>query len=153
MAIYRLRNPYYEQFRDLLEMNRVQDEVNRLYENFFGRRSITQKAKVFPAVNVSEDNDHLYIMAELPGVEPDDVDIMAEENSLILKGVRRIPGEGDDVNYHRREREEGSFNRKVTLPARIVPQKVEAVTKNGILKVILPKADEVKSRKIEIRIQ
>lgn len=153
MAIYRLRNPYYEQFRDLLEMNRVQDEVNRLYENFFGRRPITRKAKVFPAVNVSEDNDHLYIMAELPGVEPDDVDVTAEENSLILKGVRRIPGEGDDVSYHRREREEGSFNRKVTLPVRIVPQKVEAVTKNGILKVILPKADEVKSRKIEITIK
>lgn len=153
MAIFRLRNPFYEQFRDLLEMNRVQDEVNRLYENFFGRKPITQKTNVFPAVNVSEDTDNLYVLAELPGVEPDDVDITAQEDSLILKGVRRIPAEGDDVSYHRREREAGSFNRKVTLPIRIVPEKVEAVTKSGLLKVILPKADEVKSKKIEIKVQ
>ncbi len=153
MAIFKLRNPFYEQFRDLLEMNRVQDEVNRLYENFFGRRPITQKANVFPAVNLSEDNHNVYVIAELPGVEVDDIDITAEEESLILKGFRRIPKEGEEVSYHRREREEGHFNRKVNLPIRIVPKKVVALTKNGLLKIIMPKADEVKSKKIDIKVQ
>ena len=153
MAIFKLRNPFYEQFRDLLEMNRVQDEVNRLYENFFGRRPITQKANVFPAVNVSEDNHNVYVTAELPGVEADDIDITAEEESLILKGSRIIPNEGEEVSYHRREREEGDFNRKVNLPIRIVPNKVAALTKNGLLKIIMPKADEVKSKKIDIKVQ
>ena len=153
MAIFKLRNPFYEQFRDLLEMNRVQDEVNRLYENFFGRRPISQKGNVFPAVNVSEDSHNVYVIAELPGVEADDIDITAEEESLILKGSRRIPNEGEEVSYHRREREEGRFNRKVSLPIRIVPKKVVALTKNGLLKIIMPKADEVKSKKIDIKVQ
>jgi HSP20 family protein len=139
--------------KEFRELGRLQDEVNRLYENFFGRRSFSDRADVFPAVNVSEDRDNLYVSAELPGVGANEVDITVEEDSLTIRGARKVEPDNEGVSYHRREREGGGFNRKITLPTRIVTEKVEAETKDGILTVIMPKAEEVKPKTIEIKVQ
>lgn len=152
MTFFRWRDPFYEQFKGFRELSKIQDEVNRLYESFFGRSPYSSKTGVFPAVNLYEDNDHLYLSAELPGVEAKDVEITVEEESLIIKGRRNIPREGDEVSYHRREREEGEFNRKISLPVRIDSAKVSAEAKDGILRVVMPKAEEVKPRKIQISV-
>ena len=153
MAIFRWRGPFYENLKEFKELGRLQDEVNRLYESFFGSRPFSDRPDVFPAVNVSEDRDNLYVSAELPGVGAQDVDITVEEDSLTIRGARRVEADNEGVSYHRREREGGGFNRKITLPTRIVMEKVKAETKNGVLMVIMPKAEEVKPKTIEIKVQ
>jgi len=153
MALFRWRGPFYENLRGFRELDRLQEEVNRLYENFYGRRPFSDSADVFPAVNVSEDRDNLYVTAELPGVGAKEVDITVEEDSLTIRGIRKVEPGFEGVSYHRREREGGSFNRKLTLPTRIVTEKVEAETKDGILTVTMPKAEEVKPKTIEIKVQ
>ena len=153
MAIFRWRGPFYEDLKEFRELGRLQDEVNRLYESFFGRRPFSDRPDVFPAVNISEDRDNLYVSAELPGVGAKDVDITVEEDSLTIRGVRRVEVDNEGMSYHRREREGGGFNRKIKLPTRIVTEKVKAGTKDGVLMVIMPKAEEVKPKTIEIKVQ
>ncbi|MGD2125833.1 MAG: Hsp20/alpha crystallin family protein [Desulfobacteraceae bacterium] len=153
MAIFRWRGPFYEQFREFKELNRLQDEVNRLYESFFGKRPYGAKPHLFPGVNVWEDDHMIYVTAELPGVEAKDVDITVEEESLAIKGVRKIAPEAEAVSYHRKEREEGAFNRKISLPVRIAADKAHAESKDGVLMVVMPKAEEVRPRKVEIKVE
>jgi HSP20 family protein len=153
MAIFRWKNPFYENLKEFRELDRLQDEVNRLYENFFGKSPYTERRDVFPPINVSEDHENLYVSAELPGVDAKDINITAEEDGLTIKGTRRLEAGNEEASYHRREREGGGFNRKINLPTRVITEKVIAETKNGILTVILPKAEEVKPKTIEIKVQ
>ena len=153
MAIFRWRSPFYENLKEFRELDRLQDEVNRLYENFFGKSPYSDRTNVFPAVNVSEDRENLYVSAELPGVDAKDINITAEEDGLTIRGTRTLEAGNEGASYHRREREGGSFNRKINLPTRIITEKVTAETKNGILTVVLPKAEEVKPKTIEIKVQ
>ena len=148
MVMIRFREPMFERRQQL---DRLQSEVNRLFDDFFGKRPFPPRVGVFPPINVSEDHDNIYATAELPGVQAKEIDITVEEESLLIKGQRKIvPDEG--VSFHRRERESGAFNRKISLPTRIVPDHVTATTKNGILKITMPKADELKPRKIDIKV-
>ena len=78
------------------------------------------------------------------------MDISVTADSLIISGERKIPEE-ENVNYHRREREAGKFSRVITLPGQIDPDKVEAKCKNGILTVILPKAETAKTKQISVK--
>ena len=153
MAIFRWRSPFYENLKEFRELDRLQDEVNRLYENFFGKSPYSERRDVFPAINVSEDGENVYISAELPGVDAKDINITAEEDGLTIKGTRILEAGNKEASYHRREREGGSFNRKINLPTRVITEKVTAETKNGILTVILPKAEEMKPKTIEIKVQ
>ncbi len=150
MAILRWRDPF--ETRAFGELNRLQDEMNMLFDRFFGERAPVRNAGVFPAVNVTQDDDAIYITAELPGISGKDLDITVEESTVLLKGERKSDPESEDVSYHRRERGEGKFSRTVTLPTRIMTDRVKAETKNGILRLSLPKAEEVKPKKIEIKL-
>jgi HSP20 family protein len=105
---------------------------------------------VYPQVNLSEDDDNLYVKAEVPGVESGDIELSVEEDSLILRGERKIVLP-EKVNLHRRERTGGVFRRKINLPARIATTKVTAEVKNGVLRVTLPKAPEAKPRAIKVK--
>ena len=102
---------------------------------------------------MAQDADNVYITAELPGISGKDLDITVEEETVLIKGERRAEPEGEDVSYHRRERGEGKFSRTVTLPMRVVAESVTAETRDGILKLTLPKAEEVKPKKIEIKVE
>ncbi len=133
------------------ELSRLQNEMNTLFEKFFGRTLPFIKAIEYPAVNMYHDNDNLYLVAELPGVKNEDLDITLEEDSITIKGVKKTNAP-EDVSYHRRERAQGSFNRAITLPTKVSPEKAKATLSHGILKIILPKADEVKPKKIEIKL-
>jgi HSP20 family protein len=92
----------------------------------------------------------LHAEAELPGVSMEDIEVMVVGNELTIRGQRR-PRPADNVNFHRRERGTGEFSRTVTLPFDIDQNKVEAILKNGILTVVLPKAETAKPRKIKVR--
>ena len=136
----------------LRELEQLQRRMDRLFQNAFGLERSPWRVGVYPLVNLSEDRDHIYVRAELPGVKAEDLEITIQDNSLILRGQRKIATEEKQVNYHRRERESGFFRRIVALPARIQADKVEATCKDGILTIKLAKPEEVKPRKIEVKV-
>lgn len=149
MAVIRWKPGFFGWHRDpFAEMHRLRREMDNLLDA--SRKGIASSAGVFPALNLSEDENNLYVRAELPGVVPEEIEITTKENNLIIKGERKIAAEGEKVSYHRREREAGSFRRIISLPTRVDAEKVTAVCKNGVLTVTLPRAAEVKPRKIEV---
>jgi HSP20 family protein len=134
------------------ELEQLQRRMDRLFHNAFGLERSPWRVGVYPLVNISEDRDNILVRAELPGVKAEDLEITIQDNSLILRGQRKIPTEEKQVNYHRRERESGFFRRIVALRARIQADKVEATCKDGILTIKLAKPEEVKPRKIKVKV-
>jgi len=126
--------------------------MDRLFQNAFGLERSPWRVGVYPLVNISEDRDHVYVRAELPGVKAQDLEITLQDHSLILRGERKIPAEEKQVNYHRRERESGFFRRVMALPMPVQGEKVEAACKDGILTIKLAKPEQVKPRKIEVKV-
>ena len=107
--------------------------------------------RAFPALNVWEDNDCVHVEAELPGVAMEDIEINVVGGELAIKGARRPSGGGNgNRTYHRQERAVGEFSRFLTLPDAIDAEKVEAVLKNGVLTIKLPKAEAAKPRRIQV---
>ena len=150
MAVLRWKPGFYGWDRDpFAEMPRLRREKDNLLGT--SRRGIASTSGVFPALNVSEDENNLYVRAELPGVVPEEIEITTKENNVIIKGERQIAAEGAKISYHRREREAGSFRRIISLPTRVDAGKVTAVCKNGVLTVTLPRAAEVKPRQVEVK--
>jgi HSP20 family protein len=148
MAITRWRP-----FRDLVS---IQDEMNRLFDDFFGRpatRPEWTEGVWTPSVDVSETKDNVIINAEIPGMSKEDVKLSVQNNVLTLSGERKQEKEEKDVNYHRIERSYGSFSRSFTLPASVKPDKVKATYKDGILKITLPKSEEAKPKQIPIGVE
>ena len=133
------------------ELDRLQRQMDYLFQNVAGRERYAQRAGVYPLVNISEDADHIYVRAELAGVNPEDLDITIKDQHLVVRGERKIPPEEKNVNYHRRERESGFFRRVLRLPAQVDPNKVEAGCKDGVLTITLAKPEEVKPRQITVK--
>jgi HSP20 family protein len=133
------------------ELDRIQQQMDSLFQSVAGRERYPRRAGVYPLVNLSEDQDHIYVRAELPGVNPEDLDITIKEQHLVIRGERKIPTEEKNVNYHRRERESGFFRRVLRLPSQVDPNKVEAACKDGVLTITLAKPEEVKPRQITVK--
>ena len=106
-----------------------------------------------PAVDVYENKDSVVVKAELPGVDPKEVEISKEDGTLYLKGERKSESEDQRVGYHRLERSYGSFARAFTLPDSVDPEKVSAEYKDGLLSVTLPKREESKPKKVKIAVK
>ena len=120
--------------------------IERIYDQLFNPLEISQRKVSYPPLNITEDNDNIYVRAELPGVEINDMDLTVAQGSLIIKGERK-PEQG---RYFRQERPTGSFQRVVNLNVKIDNNKVGAKMKDGILSVTLPKSEETKTQKINI---
>ena len=148
MAIF-FREPGWHPLGELEQLRRRMD---RLFQDAYGPEGRPWRVGVYPPVNISEDRDHILVRAELPGVQAADLEITLQDNNLILRGERKIPAEEKQVNYHRRERESGFFRRIVTLPAQVTGGSVEATCKDGILTIKMAKPEEVKPRKIEVKV-
>jgi len=134
-------------FGELERMRQQMDSfLNRVSEG--GMPSL--HSGVFPSVNLTEDKDHYYIRAELPGISSEELDIQATGNNLSISGERKIEAEKDNVRYHRKEREAGKFSRAISLPGDIDPDGVSASLTDGILKVNVPKAEKAKPKQITI---
>jgi len=133
------------------EMERIRNEIDRIFHQGLAGPSAREATGVFPPVNIYEDKDRYLLTAELPGVKPEDVEITATEESVTIKGERKPEDGGEKASYHRRERESGYFRRIVSLPDRVDPNKVEATSRNGILYLSLPKAEDVKPRQIKVK--
>ena len=146
MAIVRLEsNPH-----EGSEFNRSRQEINRLF-NLFSPGADPFFSRVYPAINLTEGGDNLYVRAELPGVNPESLDISVIEGKLMIRGERKIEEEDQKTNYHRREREAGFFRRTIGLPMKVDSGKVSASMKNGVLTITLPKSEEAIPRKITVK--
>ena len=133
------------------ELDRMKRQMDQLFGQLAGTRTTEQFAGVFPLFNVTEDKDNFYVRAELPGLKPDDIDISVTADSLSISGERKIESQAKDVQYHRREREAGTFSRIINLPGQIDTEKVEARNRNGILTITLGKAEATKPKQISIK--
>jgi len=146
MAHYRWFGPTWDPFR---EFERIQDEVNRIMgavEKTVGLRSVPRPC---PAINVSEQPEGVVVTAEVPGVDPKDVDLRITQDLLTLKVNRKEP-ELKNGQYHRQERLFGEFTRTVSFPEKVDPDSAEASYKKGLLRVKMAKAKEVRPRQITI---
>ncbi|MBF0100621.1 MAG: Hsp20/alpha crystallin family protein [Desulfobacterales bacterium] len=123
------------------------DELDRIQRLL----STKPSAGVFPLINVTEDKSNFYVRAELPGIKADELEITVTGESLAISGEREIASEGEHVKYHRRERESGKFSRMFNLPTVIDSNKVDATFANGILTIVLPKAEAAKPKQITVK--
>ena len=133
------------------EFDRLRREMDELYGALSGGTLPMPSAGVFPLTNLTEDTDTYYIRAELPGMKSDELDIQVTAEGISISGERKIPKEGENVRYHRREREAGKFSRLINFPAMVDVNKVEASMENGVLKVIIPKSEAAKPRQIAVK--
>jgi HSP20 family protein len=132
-------------------MNRLQTEMNRLFDRFGTDNGGRRVAPTYPAMNLWQDADNLYVEAELPGMELSDLEIyVSGGNQLSLKGKREAPSMETGA-WHRQERGYGSFTRAITLPHDVDAEKVEAQFNHGVLCVTLPKSEGTKPRRIEVK--
>lgn len=108
-------------------------------------------AAAFPAVNVWQGAEAVAVTAELPGVEPEDIDITVKENVLTISGERKAPDAAGEATWHRRERRFGRFSRAIRLPYEADPENVEARFGDGVLQIVVGRREEDKPRRIEIK--
>jgi len=135
----------------LSDFDQVRREMLRLFDSVAGESTADGASGVFPPLNVTQDDENLYIRAEIPGIDADQLSISALRNRVSLAGKRQIQQEPGKVSYHRRERAEGSFARTLSLPVEIDAERVNARYADGILTLTLPKAEAAKPRQIAVR--
>lgn len=114
-------------------------------------RASSQRTCEFPAVNLWVDSEHSVVTTEIPGIEPDEIEISVVGKSLTLRGSRKADDLNEAESYHRKERWHGEFSKTIELPFKVETAKVNAKFKKGILYVTLPRAEEEKPRKIVIK--
>ncbi len=141
-------------WRPLREM----EEMERRFEDIFGRSLIpemwrrlqTEGRAWTPAIEVFEKEDKYVVKAELPGTKQEDLDISVTGDTLTIRGEKKAETEVKDENYICRESSYGSFHRSIGLPSNIDSQKIEASFEDGVLEISLPKAVEVKAKKVSV---
>jgi len=106
-----------------------------------------------PALDVSETDDAIEVQTELPGVDPDHVDVSLSGDLLTIRGEKKSESEEKKRDYHRIERSYGSFSRTVRVPSSVDPDKVEASYKDGVLTVTMPKREEAKAQTVKIKVK
>ena len=138
------------------EFERMRKEMDRLWDSFFeGRpsRRTREEGEWLPSLDVSETKSDLVVKAELPGIDPKDIDISLNEGVLTIKGEKKQEREEKEEGYHLVERSYGSFTRSIRLPREIQNEKINASYKNGVLKITLPKSEEAKKKEIKIKVE
>ncbi len=137
----------WDPYRELLSMRRAMD---RLFEN-----SLTDEGDVIsewsrPLDVVEDENDYI-VKAPLPGVKPADIDITFNQGMLTIQGEMKDESDTTNGQYHLRERRYGTFSRTINLPSTVKPEDIQADYADGILTLKLPKAEEVKPKRIQIQ--
>ncbi len=149
MAIVR-----WEPFRDLVT---IQDRMNRIFDEAFRAPRGSEEDWALggswaPPVDIYEQDGNLVLKAELPGIDPKDVDIRVENTVLTLRGERKFDQEVKRENCHRVERAYGTFSRAFTLPSVVDTGSIKAEFKDGVLRVTMPKREEAKPKQIQIQL-
>jgi HSP20 family protein len=146
MAIVR-----WDPFRELMDM---QGQMNRLFRDFGGStgREEAIGTNFVPPVDVYEDEHGITLKMEVPGIDEKDIDVRLENNVLTVTGERKFEKEEKQENFHRIERQYGTFTRSFTLPNTVDTEGISADYKNGVLEVRLNKRAEAKPKQIKVNI-
>ena len=145
MAIIR-----WDPFRDMMTLR---EKMNRLFDDSLSQKG--EERDMFtsnwsPAVDIYETGNELVLTAEVPGIDEKDIEIKVEDNTLTLKGERKFEKETKEENFHRIERSYGSFFRAFSLPNSIDADRIQAEHENGVLRVVMPKRQELKPTTVTI---
>jgi HSP20 family protein len=135
----------------LRRLNSVLDEAFNSWP-FQSEQNGTLTSAWLPACDVFEDKDSVKIVAEVPGVTPEDVKISLENNVLTIRGEKKQQAEESSERVHRYERTYGTFERAFSLPTSVDPERIAATYTNGILTVSLPKAERARPREIPVKV-
>ena len=138
------------------EFDRLRREMDQLWDSFLegrpGRRARLE-GEWFPSLDVAETKGDLVIKADLPGMDPKDIEISLNEGVLTIKGEKKQEKEEKEANYHLVERSYGTFTRSIRLPGEVQGDKINASYKNSVLKIILPKSEEAEKKEIKIKVE
>jgi HSP20 family protein len=155
MALMRWQKPEMNVWSPFRQLSVLRDEIDRLFDSPLNE--LTRSSQQFlsgwlPAIDLYDERDHLVLKAELPGINKDELDISLHGDVLTLSGERKDQGEFKDAEVFRSERYVGRFQRSITLPVRVDASKVQASYQDGILTVTLPKAEEAKPKRIDVKV-
>ncbi len=131
----------------------LRDDVNRALAGSYGSDdgSNVVTSRWAPAVDIKEETDRFVIHADIPGVDPKDIEVTLEHGTLTIRGERKLERkEGGDDGYRRVERLHGTFYRRFSLPDTADPEKVQATGRNGVLEVVIPKQAAVQPKRIQV---
>jgi HSP20 family protein len=145
-------------FRELTpfaDFERMRRDMDRLWDSFFERGLIRGEdgGEWLPSLDVGETKNEIVVNAEMPGMDPKNIDISLSDGLLTIKGEKKQEKEEKEENYHLVERSYGSFTRSIRLPHEVQSDKINASYKNGVLKVVLPKSEEAKKKEVKIKVQ
>jgi HSP20 family protein len=152
MRLIRWQRPEMPSWNTFDQLTSLRDEINRLFE--LPTSGLNRESEFFgwaPAVDLYEDNDHLIVQAELPGMKKEEIEVSLHNENLVISGERRAESEHDGSEPSRLERFFGRFQRSLTLPKPVDPATVSASYKDGILTVTLPKTEESKPKQITVK--
>lgn len=140
-------------YRPARDMLTFQDEVNRMIDSFFKPTPAdVTGGNWIPAVDVRETETDFIVRSELPGVSKDDIKINLVNNTLTIRGDKKQETEEKKGNWHHLERVFGTFERALTLPASVQPDKIKARFTDGVLEITVPKAEAARTREIKIEL-
>lgn len=140
----------WEPFRELVTMR---DDMDRLFETFFGTQPQTTEDFWRPAIDIEENNGNLMVRAEIPGMNKENIKVSVKEDMLKISGERKQENETKEKTFHRIERSYGKFERIIRLPSEVDADKVKASYKDGVLNVTLPKPESMKPKQIDVEIK
>lgn len=133
------------------ELESMRERMRSMFEDMWGRSEEREMPVMTPAMDVMETDNDYQIRASLPGVRPEDIDITAAGNTITIRAQRKEEMEQQGENYLLRERRAGMFSRTITLPEQVNVDQVEAMTENGVLMVRIPKSEQARPKRIEVR--
>lgn len=136
------------------QTNRFQDEINQVFKRFLGEDETDQSNVVTsqwtPRVDIKEEDKRFVILADIPGVEPKDIEINMDKGILSIKGERKSENATENAKTTRVERSYGSFYRRFALPDSANAEGISASGKHGVLEISIPKKPETTPRRIEV---
>ena len=133
----------------------LQDEIQQVFDRFFQSGENQDESSVVtsqwaPMVDIKEEADRFVIYADLPGIEPKDVEILMDKGILTIKGERRDEGRGEGAGFSRIERRHGRFHRRFALPDSADAERITATGHQGVLEIVIPKKPETTPRRIQV---
>jgi len=137
------------------EFTTFRREMDRLWDRFFSERpALDMLEKGWePTMDITETKSDLIVKAELPGIDPKEIDISLTGDTLTIKGEKQQEKEEKEENYYRIERSYGIFSRTIKLPMSVQNDKIKASYQHGVLKITLPKSEEAKQKQIKIKVE
>jgi HSP20 family protein len=144
----------WDPFQDLRSAQDEMAQMSPMLAHALGLRTQQGSATATawaPALDISERKDAYLVTVELPGLKPEDLDITMEDGLLTIQGERQFTSESSEQQFHRVERRYGAFRRSITLPAHVTAEGIQASFEDGVLQILVPKAEEAKPKRIQVR--